>query len=191
MKVRKSIRKELEPLERWVNFANSPKGKETPLRGLLDTLAWLQQDNREHPSIEASPRSIQVPPLNRRIVITETHVGLEYDEDEFYYFEEFLSALNRNVCGEEAWRRLRLCPCDRLFLAANVRAQCCGCVTSNRLKQKEFYQRNTAEQRQIKLARYHANRLRLTAAPKVAAKRGSLDQLRTSLDRLRTSQRTG
>jgi hypothetical protein len=62
--------------------------------------------------------------------------------------------------------RLRLCACGRLLVALNVRAEYCGRECSNRLKQKAFYDRHTEEQRKIKLARYHVNRLKHAAAAK-------------------------
>jgi hypothetical protein len=68
------------------------------------------------------------------------------------------------VLDEGAWHRLRICECGRLFVALNVRALYCSPECSNRQRQKSFYNANVLEQRRIKLARYHENRIRRVVA---------------------------
>jgi hypothetical protein len=201
MKTQKSVRKELEPLIQWVNFVNAEQdcapgvglafthavrvfaddpsqdrvelklpGYANSLRqeadNILRQLAELVRSlpaGREwllHRDLELSARP-------RRLLLVGHHLkGIEATIVEGDApLDGLIKALTCRI------DRLRICPCGKLFVAVNIRAEYCDRGCSNRLRQKKFYTLNMAEQRKVKLARYHVNRIRTAAARQYRARR--------------------
>ncbi len=184
MKGQNSVRKKLGLLISWVNFAN---GKESPAphlaetidenmretaRGILHAAAEYQRGLAKSPKAP-SPIAIRLrlpaprifdpapPPKDEvyfRFVIDPTHIG-PYDYKDWLR-DGLFPALSQNIGPEQAWHRLRICPCRDVFVALTLRAQYCTPACSNRLRQKQFYDKNPAAERQRKLRRYYANRTR-------------------------------
>lgn len=92
----------------------------------------------------------------RQTVVEVSLQGLKtYDKPECIR-DSLIPALTQKIGpAEEAWQRLRICSCDRVFVALVPTTEWCR-RCSNRERQRRFYKRNIHKQRKIKLAAYHA-----------------------------------
>jgi hypothetical protein len=177
MKARKSVRKELELLQRLVKFVNGetkvdydlPRfslatDQPSPLestRSTVNRMLRLIAARANRPAGSFLYR-VNLPPLPRTLVLSSDTATLAYAED--FVAETVVPAIAARAGKQVAWRRLRLCKCGKIFVALNVRAEYCSPECSNRQRQKTFYNANILQQQRIKLARYHVNRIRRAAA---------------------------
>jgi hypothetical protein len=198
MKTRQSVRKTLHKLIQWVDFANgrakrppdgddyqdakAPEGCEETrrnARSMLEFFADYQRMLSEMPVVEMDAKTFDVGSAPRRLVVSPAHAMLTHVRDALDYL---MPAINQKfgpvmlVHQEEAWHRLRLCKCGKLFVALNVRAEYCTRECSNRLRQQAFYVLNRDTEKERKLARYHVNRLRTLAVQQHRAARKAAER---------------